>query len=216
MNDYFIAPPDAGAHTPAIVLMMHLEGVDESMRDAAQQFSAAGFIVSVPDLYSAFDAPAPDSGAGIPAYLPFAKQLTPASIDADMERGIARIHADAPDAPLAIAGFCMGGRMAMVRSTGYGNRFKAAATWYGFAPDIEPTAVDIPVIGSFGSADAHIPAAEVESWFSRVRVAHDLRIYEGAQHGFFHRAPAYDAAAAADSFDRTVAFLKMHLAAATR
>lgn len=211
MNDYYIAPDGAHDATPSIVAMMHLTGVDRSMRDAADRLAQAGFAVIVPDLFARFDAPAPDDGADISAYVPYAKQITTGGINEDIERALARLRAAHPNTATAVAGFCMGGRIAMVRAAGYSHWFKAAATWYGFADDIDPDAVDIPVIGSFGAADVHIPAEQVRSFFDRVPGETDLKIYEGAQHGFFHKESAYDAEAAADSLRRTAAFLMRYL-----
>lgn len=211
MNDYFIAPTGANAATPSIVLVMHLGGVDKSMRDAADQFADAGFAVVVPDLYSRFDAPLPDTEPNMAAYMPYAKQLTTESIDGDISRAVTLLRSEFRETNIGIVGFCMGGRIAMFRSTGYATTFAAAAIWYGFADEVLPETVEIPIIGSYGGADLHIPAEKVKSFFARVRTAHELKTYPGAEHGFFHKESAYAPAAAADSFSRTVAFLQQHL-----
>jgi len=212
MNDYLIAPHDANEKTPSIVQIMHLGGVDASMRDAADRFAAAGFAVCVPDLYARFQAPAPDTQSSMMAYLPYAKQLTTASIDESLGRAVTLLRGRFPQTRIGIVGFCMGGRIAMVRCSGYKDTFAAAAIWYGFADEVDPERIDIPLIGSYGEADEHIPSDNVRTFFSRVPTEHDLKIYPGAKHGFFHKAAAYAPEAAADSLERTLAFLRRHLA----
>lgn len=210
MNDYFIAPNGANAATPSIVLIMHLYGVDASMRDAANQFAGAGFAVAVPDLYARFDAPAPNGEENMALYLPYAQQLTTEGIDEDIDRSVNVLRSQFPQTRIGIVGFCMGGRIAMVRCTGY-DTFAAAAIWYGLADNVDPARVDIPIIASYGGADAHIPTDKVETFFADVPTEHDVKIYHGAEHGFFHKHSAYAPEAAADSFSRTVAFLRRYL-----
>ncbi len=211
MRDFFAYPDVTDAATASLVLAMHLTGVDDSMRDAARQFCDAGFAVYVPDLYQGLDAPDPDTEHSIEAFMRFAKQPTTDSIDSDIQRATQHLRAAFPRTRIGIVGFCMGGRIAMVRAAGYSDILSAAAIWYGFADEIDPRTIDIPIIGSFGAEDRHIPPDKVASTFAALPVEHDLRIYEGAQHGFFHKESAFDPQAAADSFARSVAFLKRHL-----
>lgn len=212
MRDFSIAPKEQAPATPCLVLIPHLTGIDESMRDAARQFAQVGFAVYIPDLYGRFGAPDPDVDGNPQTFMPYAKQLTTESINTDIDRAVSYLRTAYPEAKIGIIGFCMGGRIAMVRTAGYGDRFQAAAIWYGFAEEIDPKAIDIPVIGSFGADDAHIPADKVRATFEAIEVPHDLKIYDGAGHGFFHKESAYHPKAAADSFERSVGFLKHHLA----
>ena len=50
---FFAAPQTEREETPAVVLAMHLWGVDASMRAAAERFARAGFVTLVPDLCAA-------------------------------------------------------------------------------------------------------------------------------------------------------------------
>jgi carboxymethylenebutenolidase len=211
MRDYSIAPSGANARTPSILLIVHLGGVDASMRDAADQFADAGFAVYAPDLYAKFDAPAPDTEPDAQAYMPYAKQLTTESINEDIRRAVDALRSRFSETRIGIVGFCMGGRIAMVRSTGYSSTFGAAAIWYGFSDDIRPESVDIPIVGSYGEADVHLPPQTMTAFFSRVPTDHDVKIYPHAGHGFFHKEAAYDPEAARDSFTRTTGFLRRHL-----
>ncbi|HEY2474828.1 MAG TPA: alpha/beta fold hydrolase [Candidatus Cybelea sp.] len=201
-------PDDPTAVSHAIVLVMHLTGVDASMCDAAQQFAREGFAVVVPDLYARLDGPRPSDPNDVAAFMPFAKRLTTESIDADLDEGVSWLRERFPKATLSIAGFCMGGRIAMHRTAGYADRFSSAAIWYGFDDTLDPKAVDIPIVASYGLDDVHIPADKVEAFAQALTVEHDFKFYQNAGHGFFHRESAFAPAAAADSFRRTLDFLR--------
>lgn len=211
MRDFFISPARAHAGTPSLVLVMHLGGVDRSMRDTAQQFAESGFAVYVPDLYHRFDAPEPDSDPNVQAFLPYAKQLTTQTINEDLLRAAGELRARFPHTRTGIIGFCMGGRIAMLRASGFSDTFSAAAIWYGFAEEMDTSTIDIPIVGSFGADDHFIPTAAVVAAFEKIPVENDVKVYAGAQHGFFHEEAAHDAEAAADSFARSADFLRRYL-----
>jgi hypothetical protein len=107
--------------TPCIVVAMHLWGVDDAMRAAAQHFADAGFVAIVPDLYARFNAPSGDGETDYLRLLPFAKQLAFEIADEDIRSAAAWLRERYPDAQMAIAGFCMGGVIAWRRTGGIAN-----------------------------------------------------------------------------------------------
>lgn len=176
MRAYAAVPSEAGAASAAIVLAMHLYGVDGSIRELARQFAREGFAVIVPDLYARFDAPSGDGCADPSVFLPFAKRLTFDTVDPDIRASAQWLSQNCPRAKRAIAGVCMGGIMALHRSAGYSDVFSAAAVWYGSIEraNVEPKAVDIPIVGSYGGADDGIPTAHVESFRKLLSVPNDI------------------------------------------
>ena len=214
---YYAAPRDLSPSTPGIVITMHVYGVDSDQRDVARRFAKHGFATVVPDLFARFDAPSGDGETDYMKFIPFAQKLSFETVDTDVRAAAAWLRTQIPNGKMAIAGFCMGGVMAMRRSSGYSDIFGAVAAWYGISPDISPESVDIPVVASYGGADASIPAEKVHAFFDAVSVPHDVKIYPGAQHAFFDRTrAAFNAEAAADSWNRAIAFLKQHLVALAR
>jgi carboxymethylenebutenolidase len=98
------------------------------------------------------------------------------------------------------------------RTIGYSEIFDAAATWYGAIRSTDASAVDIPIVASYGAEDRGIPVDEIESFRSHLRVPSDIKIYPGAGHAFCDDTrPGSDAAACEDSWQRAIAFLKRHL-----
>jgi carboxymethylenebutenolidase len=213
MPAYYAAPRETTAHTPTLVLAMHLFGVDGTMREDARRFAQSGFATVVPDLYARFDAPSGDGATDPRPFIPFARGLNRETVDPDLLAAAAFLRERFPRSKSGIAGFCMGGVMAMRRTYGYGGLFTAAAIWYGLVPDLDPALVEIPIVASYGAEDTGIPVDAVERLRDGLRVDHDVRIYPGAKHAFADRREAYDPVATEESWQRTIAFLTPRLRA---
>jgi carboxymethylenebutenolidase len=210
-RSFYAEPEQTRDGTPSIVLAMHLWGVDADTRQAAERFAAEGFAVEVPDLYAQFDAPSGDGATDYTQFLPFAKSLTTESIDVALLAAAGRLKDRFQKTKIAIAGFCMGGRIALHRTTGYSDTFSAAAIWYG-AIEVDPQSVELPVVASYGADDAGIPVETVTAFEHGLHVPHDIQIYANAGHAFCDSTrAAYEPSAAQDSWRRTVNFLKAHL-----
>ncbi|NBC16295.1 MAG: dienelactone hydrolase family protein, partial [Bacteroidetes bacterium] len=73
-------------------------------------------------------------------------------------------------------------------------------------------ALEMPVIGFFGAEDGSIPVETAETFDSTLDslgVENDIYIYDGAGHAFANpTGQNYQEEAAADAWDKTVAFLR--------
>lgn len=209
---YYAAPEYLQWETPSVVLAMHLWGIDAPMRDAAQRFAAAGFAVAIPDLYSGLDAPDGENANDHTVFVPFAQRLIPEAVDEALRAAAAFLKERAGGTRTAIAGFCMGGTMALRRAYGYADVFRAAAVWYGNVAAVDAAQIDVPVVASFGADDHGIPVERVNEFRDHLQVDHDIAIYPQAGHAFCDAArPTYVAAASEESWKRTIAFLRKHL-----
>jgi carboxymethylenebutenolidase len=180
------------------------------LRDGARRLAKDGFAVVLPDLYARFDAPDGDVETDIQAFFPFAKRLDASTVEPDVRAAAHWLKERFPNSKTAVAGFCMGGVIALHRAAGHADLFAAAAVWYGH-PDVanvNPHDIDIPLVASYGADDAHIPVERVEAFFKQLRVPNDLKIYPNAGHAFCDRSrTSYEPLAAEDSYHRTVDFL---------
>lgn len=112
-------------------------------------------------------------------------------------------------------GFCMGGGFAIAWARG-DDRLKAIAPFYGTNPrPVEAIKRLCPVVGSYPGSDFTAKSGrKLDAQLTRLRIPHDIKIYPGSKHSFFNdQGKTYDAAAASDSWDRTLAFFKHHLGA---
>lgn len=207
---YCAQPRGADARTPGVVVVMHLWGVDESIREVVRRFARAGFAAVAPDLYARLDVPAETEDYTI--LRPFAEKLRPAQVDGDLRAAALWLRTAHPQGKVAVAGFCMGGGVALRQALSNDDVFAAAAVWYGKVAGIDPNSVRMPIVGSFGERDTGIPAEEVRAFRKFLRAPNDIVIYPTSGHAFFdHTRESYVAPAASDSWRRATAFLRKHL-----
>ena len=90
----------------------------------------------------------------------------------------------------------------------------AIAPFYGAAPRPREAVRRLcPVVGSWPDRDFTTNAAGIlETELTAAGTPHDLKVYPGAKHAFFNdQWRAYDAPAAADSWQRLLAFFDKHV-----
>lgn len=213
---YAAWPIHAGPRTPSVTIVMHVWGVDVSIRDVVRRLAKAGFAAIAPDLYARFGAPSGDNVTDIGTFRSFAKQLDRAQYGGDIGAAAAWLKTKFPATQTGIIGFCMGGRIAMLAAIDNGAAFAAVCPFYGPLTGVEPKAITMPWCGSYGARDTGIPAASVTAFAAELSVPHDLRIYDAAGHAFFDdQRSAYVASAAADAWRRTLGFLQKYAGAAS-
>lgn len=208
----YLAHPEGEGSYPGIVVIQEWWGLDEHIKEVTRRFAAAGYVALAPDLYHGVVATEPDE----------ARKLV---MELDMEEAVREIQqaiaylleqpATAGD-QAGIVGFCMGGRLTLMTALAADN-LGAAIAFYG--SPLEPaqaSEVKAPILGLYGSADTGIPVDAVntmEAALSEAGIDHEIHIYDGAQHAFFNdtRANSYNAEAAADAWERSLAWFAQHL-----
>lgn len=210
---YSASPRNVQPDTPGVVIVLHIWGVDESIREAVRAFAKAGFAAVAPDLFARLGAPDGDGENDYTKFLPFAQKLQPAQVDGDLRAAAQWLRSAHPKSKVGVTGFCMGGAIALRQAVDNANVFAADAVFYG-KPNIDPAKVAVPLLGSYGEKDTGIPAESVRDFFSKLRVPNDVKIYPDAGHAFMdHARPSYVADAAADAWRRTIAFFTKYLKA---
>ena len=97
------------ADAPAVILYMHAPGVDRFMEAMAQRLAQAGYAAYVPDLYYR-------QGQSEEGPLERMGRLRDAELEADVA-AVQRHVADRGHRRIAAAGFCMGGRIALIAAS---------------------------------------------------------------------------------------------------
>jgi carboxymethylenebutenolidase len=95
----------------------------------------------------------------------------------------------------------------------------ACVVFYGGHPHVKPdlAALQAPVLGFYAGKDGFVTPQAVKALdadLTRLGKRHEFHTYPDADHAFFndHRPEVYDAGAAADAWNRTLAFLRSELA----
>jgi carboxymethylenebutenolidase len=212
-----ITYPDGQGKAGIVVVMQHGPGMDDWMRALGDQLSRDGFITLVPDLhtgmgpgggnYDAFEGPDGAFAANARLNPP----ATLAAYKAVREYGMKLARANGKSASL---GFCMGGTNSWIFATEVPD-VNAAVVYYGTAPDEAAlTRIKAPVIGFFGEDDARITATvdATAATMKRLGKTFEPHVYPHATHGFLEfQDLGGNPAATADSWARTIVFLKQQL-----
>ena len=215
----YVAKP-AGQPLGGIVVVQEIFGVNKSIRAVADSYAEEGFVAIAPAIMDRIERDL-DLGYG-EADLKKAFSLYPKLNPDDSVKDVAAAfqHISGSGKGTAVLGFCYGGLTSWVsatRLTKLGCDPACAVCYYpggiGKFASEEPSC---PVMIHFGGADDHIGKDQVDA----VRQAHgqhqgevEIFVYEGAGHAFANPdRPSWDAEAAKLARERSLKFLKTHIA----
>ncbi len=212
LTAYYTRPEGAGPF-PGVVVIHEIFGLTENIKHIAQRLSSENYAVLAVDLFAG-------RNQAVCMFRFFADTFLN-SLD---HRGIHDLKAaltflaDQPEvdaSQLGAIGFCLGGSFAIAWAC-TDDRLKVIAPYYGFNPrPLTAVARSCPVVGSYPGQDLTTgQGRKLDETLTQYSIPHDIKIYPGTKHSFFNdQAPVYDAASAANSWQRVLAFFKTHLGA---
>ena len=213
LSGYLSKPLKKGKY-PAILVIHENRGLNEHTRDVARRFAAAGYVALAADALSrkggtgSFETPEKAREAF--------SSLDMTEVMSDLNAGLNFLnsHKNVKKGKLASIGFCWGGARSFKLAT-EPNNLKAAVVFYGTAPtDEELAKIHVPVLGIYGETDERITSKvpEVAKKMKELKKTYEYKIYDGAGHAFFNdTGDRYNAEAAKDAWERTLAFLKKNV-----
>jgi carboxymethylenebutenolidase len=202
---YLALPAGEGLH-PGVVVVHEAFGLNDNIRGICRRFAAEGYAALGVDLFEGRNRAACMARmflGGMTGNLDY--YGVPA-----LKAALGRLagHPEVDAAKIGAIGFCLGGSIVLTWAC-TDNRLTAIAPFYGMAPRPREAIRRLcPVVGSWPGRDITTKAAAVlETGLTAAGIAHDLKVYPGARHSFFNdQWRAYDAEAAADSWQRVLAF----------
>ncbi len=208
MAGYLAEPPAGKANGRGVVVIQEWWGLVPHIIDVADRFAAEGYLALAPDLWRGQRTTRPDEAARMFMALDVARA------DKDLRGAIAALGQRGARGPVGLVGFCMGGQLALFAAASNPEQVGAAIDFYGIHPNVHPDLASLrcPVLGLFGEEDSSIEPEAVHRLADEIRESGGritTAIYPGAGHAFFNdaRPEAYNAAAAADAWKKTLAFL---------
>lgn len=182
----YLALPDKGGRQPALIVIQEWWGVNEWIMQETDRFAKAGYVALAVDLYRGKVATTPEMAhelmRGMPedramADLQAAYKLLAARPDVDPER-------------IGVIGWCMGGGYALNLALAEPKLASVVMNYGHLVSDPATIAkVHAPLLGNFGALDKGIPPEDVKAFDAALKSAgksSDIRIYEGAGHGFMN------------------------------
>lgn len=212
MQGYLSLPPSGRG--PGVVVNQEWWGLVDHIKVLADRFATAGFVALAPDLYHGEKTTSPDQAGKL------LMALNIAETGKDLRGALTYLRAHAAVVPkkTGVLGFCMGGQLALYAGQEHPDLVDAVVDFYGIHPKvaIDPARLRPPVLGHFGKRDDSVPLESVHALADGVRAAggtFEVHEYD-AGHAFFNdtRPAVYDAECAELAWERTVTFLRTHLA----
>lgn len=215
--DTYLAIPEAGKPSPAIVVIQEIFGVNAHIRNVCDRLAQLGYVAIAPAIYQRV---APGFEAG---YTPedvkigraYKDQTKAEELLSDISATIAYLQTLPEVKPNTIGciGFCFGGHVAYLAATL--PEIKATASFYGAGIPTQTPGGGLPTIDRtgeirgtlyafFGTADSSIPpdhVQQIETALQQQQIPHQIFRYPGAEHGFFcDQRTSYNPEAAADAW----------------
>jgi len=212
----YVARPE-GAAKGAVVVVQEIFGVNSQIRAFADLMAANGYVGIAPATFDRFEKglELKDTGDDLKKAYEMYGKLKPDTALMDVAAAFKFVEAE-DHKGIAVVGFCFGGLLAWLAATrGETLKMQPSCTVGYYAGGIGSVAAEepsCPVMLHFGGDDSHIGSDQIGA----VRTAHpevEIYIYDGAEHAFAGtERHAYNPVQSAIALERTLGFLKTHIA----
>jgi carboxymethylenebutenolidase len=194
----------------SVVVVHEIFGLTAHVRALADRFAAEGLTAFAIDLFDGKTTDVLEEGFAL------AQALDWPAATQRIRRAVEALRTEARG-PVAVAGFCMGGSLALMAAAQTPS-LGPCVCFYGIPPAdaADLTRIEGSVLAHFGTRDVYISNDRVdalEQLLGRANVRARLHRYD-AEHGFVREEP--DGAATTLAWQRTIAFLREELALTAR
>lgn len=201
---------------PAVVMIHEWWGLNDNIKDMANELASEGYVVLAADLYNGEVVADPNR----------AMELV-SSVRENPEQAISNLQsavqylASLPNvnsSRIASLGWCFGGGQSLqLALNSEQNPLAATVIYYGnLVNDTnELSKINWPVLGIFGDQDQSIPVESVNAFeqaLNETGVTNEIYIYPGVGHAFANPSgDNYAPAETVDAWEKTLAFLKKYV-----
>jgi len=233
--DSYLTRPANGRRHPGVLFLSDAFGLRPQIEAMADRIAAAGYVVLVPNVfYRVGRAPVVSlDGLDDPArraevfgrVMPLLRELSSERTIADGAAYLRRLDEEAGGGPVAITGYCMGGRLGWRIAAAYPDRVAALGCFHtgGLvtddeeSPHLSAAEIEAELYLAFADHDQSATPAQIATVESALRTADAefrAEVYRGAEHGYtMADTPAYDEAAAERAYAELSALLSRTVAA---
>ncbi len=200
----FLVVPPAG-QGPGVLVLHAWWGLNDTVKSVCSRLAEAGYVAYAPDLYHG------QIAATIPEAEALVKALDGDHAQADLAAAVHYLNTRAGPGGLAVVGFSLGAFFALGLAAADPAHIRAVVLFYGTGSD-DCGQSQAAYLGHFAEADPFEPQANVDLLAQALRRAGrpvNFHQYPGTGHWFFEpdRQDAYNQAAAALAWERTLTFL---------
>ena len=201
---------------PEVVMIHEWWGLNDNIKDMANELASEGYVVLAADLYNGEVAADPNRAMEVVS-----------SVRENSEQAISNLQsavqylASLPNvnsSRIASLGWCFGGGQSLqLALNSEQNPLAATVIYYGnLVNDTnELSKINWPVLGIFGDQDQSIPVESVNAFeqaLNETGVTNEIYIYPGVGHAFANPSgDNYAPAETVDAWEKTLAFLKKYV-----
>jgi carboxymethylenebutenolidase len=204
--DAFVAKPAGEGKHPAVLLIHDNQGLNDSIRDIAKQFAAAGFFALAPDFTSRL------GGARTPDQMAQdVGRLSPNLSVQDARSAFAYLQkdSDVDAAKISTVGYGWGGWRSFMLAVSVPELYRAVV-YCGSTPSQSFDAVHAPVLAQYAQFDFRTTGNSLltEKTMTEAEKKFTYFVYPRVNRGFYAPGTQYSADAAKVAWTRTLDFLR--------
>lgn len=200
--------------TGGVLVIHENRGLTDHIRSIAGRFAASGYSALAIDLLS--EEGGTESFADEGEATAALSRVPEERFVADMSAGVDEIARRLTRTKIAAVGFCFGGGMVWQLLDSGEERLSAAIPFYGPLPESPDfSGSQAAVLAIYAELDERVNASReaARTALERAGLTHEIVTFPGVNHAFFNdTGQRYDAQAAAQAYDRVIAWFGTHLA----
>jgi len=210
--DGFLARPDIEGIYPGLVIIHEFWGLNDNMKQMAENLASHGYIVLAVNLFGVPAATTADEGRQL------SSSYQPEQGIENMNGAVDYLIENYDVTKIGSIGWCFGGRESLNLALN-NDMMDATVIYYGrlVTDPAVLSSISWPVLGIFGGLDTGIPVdtvREFESALNELGITNEIYIYENANHAFANPSgDRYAPEEAQDAWEKTLVFLEKHLKA---
>ncbi len=213
---YLATPP--GRKGPGILLCQEIFGINDHIREIADQYAEEGYFVLAPDLFHRLE-PNVELGYGEEDFkkaFDFYQRFDEDKAAKDIKSAVGVLRkVKGCNGKVAALGYCLGGKLAYLAASRAG--VEAAIGYYGVGIENnlgEAKKIKVPLLLNFAGNDRFVPPSAVAKIRKTLAKLPEFEsyLYPGTDHAFnCKERPSYDRPASGMAYSRSIAFLRRHL-----
>ena len=207
----YLSQPENKKVKSGLIVIHEWWGLNEDIHLMADQLAGLGYYSLAVDLYDGKSA----DGVREAFQLSTGLSKNEDAALANLKEAYDYLTAELGVEKVGIIGWCLGGKWSLRGSLMLPNEIDATVIYYGSLIDdrVKLATLEMPVIGFIGTKDRlHKQFIQFDEDLKALGKDYSIHVYEGAKHAFANASGmAYEAEAAEDSWEKTVAFLAKHL-----
>ncbi|HIB02695.1 MAG TPA: dienelactone hydrolase family protein [Candidatus Marinimicrobia bacterium] len=213
ISGYLSMPSKGASDLPGIILIHEWWGLNDNIRNVADQFAEKGFVALAVDMYEGKVA---DSSADARKFMS-AVGKAPDSAKQNIRQAFTYLKEVVKSEKIGVIGWCFGGGWSLQTSILLGKSLDACVIYYGriISDKKQLSSIQSPILGIFGGEDRGIPADGVKAFEQTLKDLNktvSVHIYEGAGHAFANPSGNnYQDTPAKDAWSKTLDFFSHYL-----